>query len=173
MMSDEKTCPYCAETIKAAAIKCRYCGEMLTESEADEPQAESIASTAKDPTLDYFLPGFVTVIGIGLFFYGASMDLTVSTGNSMIPRVANIHLMAQQRNYQMSGAFITVLGILYALYVNQNPPKKEERSSSTGLTALRGTAWWDELPKVKQQAFLLALVFLIGVCVITVIGSAM
>ena len=44
LKSDERICPFCAETIKAAAVKCRYCQSELTpiaEPEAEpEPEAK-------------------------------------------------------------------------------------------------------------------------------------
>src|SRR5690348_12233892 len=44
-MSDEKRCPFCAETIKLDAIKCRYC---LSELSAPIPEASASAGPLQD-----------------------------------------------------------------------------------------------------------------------------
>ena len=49
---DERVCPYCAETIKAAATKCRYCQSELTPLVETAPEAQPVKQPEPQPVTE-------------------------------------------------------------------------------------------------------------------------
>ena len=58
---DTKLCPFCAEDIKSAAIKCKHCGEMLTDSSSGPLEKKASLSDVERTSGDhvYFQSGNV------------------------------------------------------------------------------------------------------------------
>ncbi len=50
--TETRDCPYCAEPIRLAAIKCRWCGSEVEALTSTQPDTQSAAEAAADPATD-------------------------------------------------------------------------------------------------------------------------
>lgn len=92
MSDDTKACPVCAETIKAAALKCRFCNtDLVAHQSAKEAEVEQVLFAGNPAVISSLGQWLVVIVTIGIAYLvywvrSRSVTYTLTTQRIQVER---------------------------------------------------------------------------------------
>jgi|SRR5579885_874810 len=128
-----KACPYCAEDIKAEAIKCRYCGAMLTAA-AGQAEAMSGVVTDKGRTIAHrniprIIAGILMAIGFAILTYWGATTVKEMADRQELPR--GLAGFGRIFGYVILPVMLAIAGICVAIFRDVKCPYCGKKSEVT------------------------------------------
>jgi Domain of unknown function (DUF4352) len=117
--SETKPCPFCAEDIRAAAVKCRYCGSMLTDEEAGIESVAQISVESTGVNENTATPNVFTGIGGLILLVLLTMYVIENYGDELSPLLEPIGIATKSSESVVEprvfseGARVVVGGLAY------------------------------------------------------------